>query len=252
MELETKTLRLEDILEIRRATAHNNGYEIVFPDNRLIWIRKKRTVPALLILIRYGSGSEADLAGQNDRLQTIKNVLAGKMPDNFIKDRYGDANKPFSELWTEEGFSCVTAENMDGNRQYVLRPQDHELLFNDNAKSVRINLSEEEKNQIMARQEHRCNICGAVIRTGKLPRYTFAKDRVKAEFDHRVPVEKGGTNELENIQCLCHYCNKSKRQMCFICNQEKCSGYCALVSPETSSIVLATGEDISDRITKLH
>ena len=44
-------------------------------------------------------------------------------------------------------------------------------------------------------------------------------------------------------------CNKCKRQMCFLCSLKECSPDCALVNPETQTIVLATGEDISDRIT---
>ena len=67
------------------------------------------------------------------------------------------------------------------------------------------------------------------------------------EFDHRVPVDRGGMSVLENYQALCHYCNKCKRQMCFICHAD-CSQGCALVMPERFKTVLATGEDISDRI----
>ena len=32
-------LRIEDILEIRKAKKHDKGYEIVFPNNNIIWLR---------------------------------------------------------------------------------------------------------------------------------------------------------------------------------------------------------------------
>lgn len=241
-------LRIEDIVEIRNAILHDRGYEIVFQNGRIIWLVKRRTIAGLLLLIKYGICSEEDLVGTNGRLQEIKNLLADKYNPLWIKDRYGDANKPFSELWTEEGFSCVHAEGLQGNRQYVLRPEDHESLFNPNAKSVRAQMSSEEKAIIMSRQNGRCNFCGAILSESKaIAPHTFAKDRVSLEFDHRIPIDRGGNNSIDNYQALCHYCNKCKRQICFVCHKT-CNATCALVTPEKYSIVLATGEDISDRI----
>ena len=138
-----------------------------------------------------------------------------------------------------------------GNRQYVLHPSDHELLFQENAKAVRIQLNSTEKEQILSAQSYRCNICGALLKpTNQINPHTFAKDRVRIEFDHRIPIDHGGSNNTENIQALCHYCNKCKRQMCFVCHLRTCSPNCALVYPEHENFVLATDENILDRITK--
>lgn len=243
-------LNIEDIIEIRRAQVHDRGYEILFPNDQIIWLVKRRTIAGLLLLIKYEYCSEEDLVGTNGRLQEIKRILAGKYDPTWINDRYGDANKPFSELWTEEGFSCIRAEGMRGNRQYVLNREDHVLLFNPNAKSVRTQLSAANKTIILELQENHCNFCGSVLKSSnEIQAYTFAKDRVSQEFDHRIPVDRGGSNELDNYQAICHYCNKSKRQMCFVCDNT-CNSECALVSPETSSIVLATGENIRDRLNR--
>lgn len=105
-------IRIEDIIEIRKAIVYDRGYEIVFPNNKIIWLTKRRTIAGLLLLIKYESCSEEDLVGANNRLREIKQILQGKYNESWIKDRYGDANKPFSELWTEEGFSCVHAEGL--------------------------------------------------------------------------------------------------------------------------------------------
>lgn len=241
-------LHLEDIVTIREAQVHPNGYEIVFADGRMIWIVKRRAIAGLLLLIRYGRCSEEDLVGTNGRLREVKRILAGKYNPTWIKDRYGDANKPFSELWTEEGFTCVHAEGLQGNRQYVLRPTDHEMLFNPNAKSTRVSISSEEKRIVLQRQNHRCNFCGSILRQSTdIPPHTYAKDRVSLEIDHRIPIDRGGLSTVDNYQALCHYCNKCKRQMCFVCTQP-CDNDCALVSPETSCVVSATGENIADRL----
>ena len=34
--------------------------------------------------------------------------------------------------------------------------------------------------------------------------------RISMEIDHIVPLEKGGKTELDNLQILCRFCNRSK------------------------------------------
>ena len=243
-------LKIEDIVCIRRAVSHDKGYEIVLPNDKIIWITKKRTIAGLLLLIKYQDCSEADLVGANNRLKEIKKILQNKMPEGLIQDRYGDANKPFSELWTEEGFSSVHAAGMKGNRIYQLSIKDHETLFNPNAKAVRVNIAPKDKEIVLKRQNYRCCICGSKLKEScDIAPHTFAKDRVRMEIDHRIPIDRGGLSEISNYQALCHYCNKCKRQMCFVC-KETCSQECALVSPEKKNVVLATKENIKDRIVR--
>ena len=45
-----------------------------------------------------------------------------------------------------------------------------------------------------------CQICGS-----------SAKDGVRLEVDHIVPVSKGGKTEMSNLQTLCERCNRGKR-----------------------------------------
>lgn len=207
-------ISINDITEIRKALNHQKGYEIVFNNGKEIWIVKRRTIPGLLLLIKHGICSEADLAGANNRLKELKDDLKGKIDPSWIQDRYGDANKPFSELWTEEGFSCIRAEGIKGNRQYVLYSNDHEMLFNDTLKGDRTVISKPVRTKILLRQNGKCNICGAKLKENSdIAPHTFEKDRVRLEIDHRIPVDHGGTSTLSNLQALCHYCNKSKRHM---------------------------------------
>lgn len=49
---------------------------------------------------------------------------------------------------------------------------------------------------IFARDENICKICGSTERL---------------EIDHIIPLSKGGSNELKNLQILCRHCNSVKR-----------------------------------------
>ena len=247
-------IEIEDIEEIRRRPYKDTapGYEIIFKDGRSIWITKGRTIIALLILIKYGEGSESDLAQGSQRIPEIKKILAGKYPEGLIKDFYGDANKPFSELWNEEGF--VWIKNPSGQRKkrsqsYVLHPEDHAKMFDKVHKAFRKAPSTLEIINLQQRWPDRCNLCGAKVVADKdLPLNPFSRDRLKRRIDHRIPIEKGGSSDDLNFQLLCFYCNKSKWQVCNICQLQSCSKDCALAFPEKSNVVAPTKEDISDRI----
>lgn len=50
-----------------------------------------------------------------------------------------------------------------------------------------------------------CGICGLPVdKSLKYP------DPMCATVDHIIPVDKGGTNELSNLQLAHHYCNRQK------------------------------------------
>ena len=245
--------KIEDIEKIIKAP-DNHGFLIVFNDGREIHVTKRRTIPALLILIKYGDGSEADLQAGSERLPAIKEILKGKIPDDLIKNSYADANKPFSELWNEEGFVWITnkvGERRLGSRsqRYVLNPEDHNKFFLASArKANRTPLKENDKESIREKQNHVCNICHSkIFSNSKLKQNIFSRDRVREVFDHRIPVEKGGNSESNNYQALCFYCNKSKWQICTTCELETCTG-CVLAYPEISTVIAPTNEDISDRM----
>jgi 5-methylcytosine-specific restriction endonuclease McrA len=54
------------------------------------------------------------------------------------------------------------------------------------------------KEFLSLRQRQNCAICECYIEHGS------------GEVDHIVPLAKGGSNELENVQLLCRTCNRSK------------------------------------------
>jgi hypothetical protein len=242
---------IEDITRIYKAN-HNQlpGYYIEFSDGRTIHLTKRRTIASLLILIKYGQGSEADLANGSASLPEIKAILGNKVPDGLISDYYGDANKPYSELWNEEGFSFI--DNLKGSRiarsqGYVLRPEDHDKLFTVAKKANRVAPSSAQQLAMVLSQNSRCNLCGSLILSkAHLKTTSYWKDRRRLVFDHRFPVEKGGPSGLENFQGLCFACNKAKWQICNICTIPGCDMSCALRNPEISKTIAPTQENIAD------
>jgi len=250
-------LFIENIVEIRKRTKQTGpGFDIIFNDTRSIWVTKARPIVALLILIKYGKGSESDLANGSRRIPEIKKILAGKYPPGLIQNFYGDANKPFSELWNEEGF--VWIRNPIGQRRkrsqsYILSPDDHDKFFSVVAKKAfRKALPISQLENIQQRLPGLCNLCGSkVVNLAQMPQNAFSRDRLRRCFDHRVPIEKGGNSDITNFQLLCFYCNKSKWQICQLCPLPDCSPNCVLAFPERSNMIVPTGEDISDRIKLL-
>jgi 5-methylcytosine-specific restriction endonuclease McrA len=244
-------IKLADIVEIRRSE-QGRGYDIIFSDGRAIWVTKARAIIALLILVQYGEGSESDLAKGSERIPEIRNILKDKYPEELIRDYYGDANKPFSELWNEEGFVWIkqpSGQRMNRSQRYVLLPEDHEKFFLSVRKAFRQAPSVKTLPSVKQRLPGRCNICGAKVMSDKeIVTNAFSRDRLRRRIDHRIPVEKGGSSEDPgNFQLLCFYCNKSKWQICNICSDPKCEE-CALAFPEGSTRVFPTGEDIKDRM----
>jgi hypothetical protein len=73
------------------------------------------------------------------------------------------------------------------------------------AREAYVNIPEDEKNRhipeevkeyVWRRDDGKCVKCGS---------------QEKLEFDHIIPFSKGGSNTARNVQLLCEYCNRSKR-----------------------------------------
>jgi len=230
-------LQVENIDEIVRVK-DGRGYEIVFKDKRKIWVTKPRAIVALLVLIKYGEGNETDLANNSKKIPALKKILHARYPASLIRDHYGDANKPFSELWNEEGFTFIgpVPKTEPGRSQrYALSPDDHDKLFLPAAKAHRKAPSSSAVSAIVQRVSGGCNLCGAKVmeKDATVPRTSFSRDRLKRRLDHRMPIQKHPEkgDDASNFQILCFYCNKSKWQICHACTTPVCDK-CALDNME--------------------
>jgi 5-methylcytosine-specific restriction protein A len=95
-----------------------------------------------------------------------------------------------------------------------------------NKNSERIKITKEQKNEILKKQNHNCNLCNM-----KLTKY---------QCDHIIPLSQNGTNELSNIQALCVQCHFEKTK------EEQENGdyyalpdYASTFNKETEDIVLS-------------
>jgi len=188
-------IKLEDIREIKK-NPQGKGYLIIFRDNREIVLYKKRTIAALLTLIRYGEGCESDLTNATNNLQEIKTILKGKIPENLIQDSYADANKPSSELWNEEGFNFIYAppgQKRLGSQKYVLNSSDHEQLFTTVKPPIRKPPSSQVQKNILEQQLNRCNFRGAILKKKEnIHQNTYAKGIIRSHWSAlgNLPIEK--------------------------------------------------------------
>lgn len=85
-------------------------------------------------------------------------------------------------------------------------------------------LTEAQKSALFASYNFTCATCGTQVQAG-----------VRGlQADHKVPLSKGGGNEIGNWQPLCHNCNVGKRRACAGCELE-CSE-CSWAFPEAHGI----------------
>ncbi|WP_418789557.1 HNH endonuclease [Paenarthrobacter ilicis] len=61
--------------------------------------------------------------------------------------------------------------------------------------SARRAIPDDVKQYVWTRDEGQCRACGS---TGEL------------QYDHVIPISKGGSNNVENLQILCGPCNRRK------------------------------------------
>lgn len=59
--------------------------------------------------------------------------------------------------------------------------------------------SPEKRNDMYERTHGKCALCGKFVRFDQFT------------IDHIIPLAKGGTNELDNLQCICRCCNAMKQ-----------------------------------------
>jgi 5-methylcytosine-specific restriction endonuclease McrA len=67
-------------------------------------------------------------------------------------------------------------------------------------KNPRINIPKSVRNFVFKRDNFTCKGCGNSC------------DQVRLTIDHIIPLSKGGSNDISNLQTLCLFCNQSKHK----------------------------------------
>ena len=121
------------------------------------------------------------------------------------------------EHWsTEFGCSTNTIENIINDRSYrrpecyPAGPQRDAAIQRDadwkeqkrlrrNAKARERYTTRKYRDQVLERDNHRCVYCHADLKI------------VTAHIDHRIPLDDGGSQDLNNLQATCPNCNRRKK-----------------------------------------
>ncbi len=82
-------------------------------------------------------------------------------------------------------------KNYDIDISFVAKQQE----YHSSKGALRKPISESVRHEVWRRDLGRCVKCGS---------------KEKLEFDHIIPVSKGGSNTVRNIQLLCETCNRQK------------------------------------------
>jgi len=92
-----------------------------------------------------------------------------------------------------------------------------------------------QKREVQERDKGICQIC-------RLP-----DDHM--QYDHKVPLERHGLTEVENLQQLCRSCNVEKRGACKRCTLPTCDG-CPYAYPELfgTRLVLFLDQDTATKL----
>ncbi len=96
--------------------------------------------------------------------------------------------------------------------------------------------SAEQKREIFKRDKGTCQICGET-------------DSRLLQYDHKIPQDRFGKTDTENLQLLCSTCNVIKRGACKRCKLTSCNG-CPYAYPENlgGRLVLLLDKNLMEAI----
>lgn len=166
-----------------------------------------------------------------------------------------DPNRAHSDLRIADGFANFLLEKKDEHSVMLIKLDLDKLfeIYKEHwemdefvilASSLRKNLSKKDQELVYKKFKGRCNLTGFRIYKslkGKL----FFKHALMDAYDHRRPLSKKGTNELNNWQLISKFANDEKNKICNICDGRDCEK-CALAYPEKFDIIIPTRQSLKE------
>ena len=101
---------------------------------------------------------------------------------------------------TSSLFSAFIPSESNNYNEINISPQTKRMLHSGKKGVVSRSVSETKKKYVASRQKWRCGGCGAMLDA------TF-------EVDHKVELQDGGTNHVDNLWALCRNCHGKKGLM---------------------------------------
>lgn len=155
-----------------------------------------------------------------EKLSSVKQLILNLLRDgNWVssKQLLKETNQKYfdrriRELRDELGYDIETSF-IDGEPHYRMRSSQRKKI------RTRTYLTASQKKFFLENHEKKCALCK---KTGEIGKNLF--------LDHRRPLIKNGSGEIENFQLLCNDCNNQKRSLCKDCIYD-CS-ICYFAFPE--------------------
>ncbi|EIV8512078.1 HNH endonuclease [Vibrio parahaemolyticus] len=160
----------------------------------------------------------------------------------ILERLWGRENDTFPKAWVaSEELLSLTGQKYFDRRARELRDQlgcdietSHREEFSGHAWRIRSNnlappkdrdyLTEKQKKQLFDKNGYHCATCGLHAAAG-----------VRGlQADHKIPLSKGGGNEITNWQPMCNNCNVGKRRACEGCDLD--CAQCSWAFPEKVGI----------------
>lgn len=169
-----------------------------------------------------------------------------------------DPNRAVSDLKNDDGYANFLMERRNSlrNMEYMV---DLEKLFTQYpyetviqlGTRTRLNPSPALVEELKRKFNMKCNITGIKLSENIEGQY-FLKNMQIVQYDHRIPLSKGGNedpNDIANWQLLSELVNREKNKMCNSCVVNDCVN-CALAFPEKSSIIKANNQNIEELLRR--
>jgi len=124
--------------------------------------------------------------------ESVKLIDLGLEHDWIFKGFHYSTEGPYSD----EQFRLLILEEFDRERRYFEKlKQKHDFAGKEVSSQARPRIPERIRIEVWRRDGGKCARCGS---------------REKLEYDHIVPLSKGGSNTARNIELLCEECNRKK------------------------------------------
>ena len=125
---------------------------------------------------------------------------------NYVPVEYTKSNKKqkTKETATVENNTKEKEKTTVSNTEQTQdneNPNEHQKKIKKQKIEQRKIFSKEERQQIYRKTKGHCYICGEFV------------DYDIYEIEHKIPLSKGGTNNLSNLFCSCHSCNVMKQNL---------------------------------------
>lgn len=181
-------------------------------------------------------------------LQVLVDMLPLNTPvhRSVIAKQYGKSGersnyaRRIRKIVAEYGWDIERRRESNGaNDDFYIRRSDGPVR----KQHIRREVAPSQRREVYERDGWICRMCGTGV--------SEAQKETRAQCDHRVPAERGGLPENENLQTLCLRCNLKKRQSCAYCKLPDCLS-CPYAFPEKfeQALVLALDAASATRLRK--